>query len=123
MDLLERLGPAGVAIIPLQVLGELLNVCRRKNILPSDHAVERVRQFLAVFNCPQTSSEDLIGAAILADRHRLQFFDALIMMVAARAGATVLLSEDLQDGFEVQGLRIMNPFAANNRAELEALLS
>jgi predicted nucleic acid-binding protein len=56
----------------------------------------------------------LIEALDLADRKMLQYFDALIITVAARAGATMLLSEDMQDGLEVDGLLVVNPFVAGN---------
>jgi predicted nucleic acid-binding protein len=54
-----------------------------------------------------------IRAAVeLADRARLSFWDALVVVAAARAGAAVLYTEDLNDGQEILGVRISNPFAA-----------
>ena len=46
----------------------------------------------------------------LADRAKLSFWDALIVVSAARTGATVLYTEDLNDGQEILGVRISNPF-------------
>ena len=51
-------------------------------------------------------------AVELADRARLSFWDALGVVAAARAGAAVLYTEDLNDGQEILGVRISNPFAA-----------
>jgi hypothetical protein len=46
----------------------------------------------------------------------LAFWDAMLCAAAQRAGVRHLLSEDLQDGFELAGVRFVNPFdAANNR--------
>ncbi len=54
-----------------------------------------------------------VRAAVgLADQARLSFWDALIVVSAARAGAAVLYTEDLNDGQEILGVRICNPFAA-----------
>lgn len=54
-----------------------------------------------------------IRAAIdLADHSKLSFWDALIVVAAARTGATVLYTEDLNDGQEILGVRISNPFSA-----------
>jgi predicted nucleic acid-binding protein len=54
-----------------------------------------------------------IRAAVgLADQDRLSFWDALVVVAAARAGAKVLYTEDLNDGQEILGVRISNPFAA-----------
>ncbi len=55
----------------------------------------------------------LIRAAVgLADQAKLSFWDALVVVTAARSGATVLYTEDLNDGQEILGVRISNPFAA-----------
>ncbi len=45
---------------------------------------------------------------------RLSFWDALIVETAIDAGATVLLSEDFQDGQVFEGLRVVNPFVGVN---------
>jgi hypothetical protein len=46
----------------------------------------------------------------------LAFWDAMLWAAAQRAGVRHLLTEDLQDGFELAGVRFVNPFdAANNR--------
>jgi predicted nucleic acid-binding protein len=53
-----------------------------------------------------------IRAAVgLADQARLSFWDALVAVAAARSGAPVLYSEDLNDGQEILGVRVRNPFA------------
>ena len=53
-----------------------------------------------------------IRAAVgLADQAKISFWDALIVVAAARVGAAVLYTEDLNDGQEILGVRISNPFA------------
>ena len=46
------------------------------------------------------------------ERYRFSFYDSLIVAAALEAGCTRLLSEDLQDGQVIEGLRIENPFLA-----------
>jgi len=48
----------------------------------------------------------------MEDESRIGFWDALIVAAAAKSGATRLLSEDLNPGQKIAGLRIENPFAA-----------
>lgn len=105
-------------IIPVQVLGEFLNVCMRKFKMASVDAIEQVEDYIRVFICPQTTVENLIEAANLSKNQQLQYFDALILTVARRAGASLLLSEDMHDGLEVEGLRVLNPFNPANEAAL-----
>jgi predicted nucleic acid-binding protein len=117
ITLIDRIAPIG-GIVPCQVIGEFLNVCRQKKLVEPKRAVKRVSEFLEGFDCPETNHEDFIKALELADQKMLQYFDALIIIVAARAGATILLSEDMQDGLEIEGLRVVNPFVAGNYAVL-----
>ncbi len=52
-----------------------------------------------------------IRAAVgLADQAKLSFWDALVVVAAARSGAAVLYTEDLNHGQEILGVRIRNPF-------------
>ena len=52
------------------------------------------------------------AAAGLAGQAKLSFWDALVVVATSRTGSTVLYTEDLNDGQEIFGVRISNPFAA-----------
>lgn len=121
---LEILNAASLtdAIIPLHVYGEFLNVCRRKLKIPPTAATEQVVDYALLFQSPATSLEDLTEAAHLSARFALQYFDALIIAVATRAGATMLLSEDMHDGLVIDGVTVVNPFVAGNTALIAAKL-
>ena len=106
------------AAVPVQVLGEFINVCIRKLSVAPIAAVEQVEDFLRIFDCPATEPTDLVEAAALVARFKFAFFDAVICAVACRVGATILLSEDMHDGLEVDGLKIVNPFTAANETLL-----
>lgn len=106
------------AIIPLQVLCEFMNVCKRKLAIAPLDAIGQVQDYLEVFECPQTKAQDVIDAALLSEQSKLSYFDALIIIVAMRNGASILLSEDMHDGLEVDGMRIVNPFVAANETLL-----
>ena len=57
------------------------------------------------------TSPDLIAAAL--DLHVLRsisFYDALVVQAAAAGGCQRVLSEDLQHGATLGGVRIVNPF-------------
>ena len=113
MALLDQLASPG-AIVPLPVFGEFFNACRRRKLIDQELAQVRVEAWASVYDCPPPSIDDYLTASQLSDEYMLQYFDALIITVAARAGAKLLLSEDMQDGLELDGIRIINPFAAAN---------
>ncbi|HLU26136.1 MAG TPA: PIN domain-containing protein [Longimicrobiales bacterium] len=46
----------------------------------------------------------------LRDRFGFSWWDSLIVAAAVKAGCRYLLSEDLPDGLDVDGLTIINPF-------------
>ncbi|MET0370427.1 MAG: PIN domain-containing protein [Sphingobium sp.] len=119
--LVSRLDAAG-GIVPMQVLAEFLNVCRRKSILSAQTAAMRASCYMEVFDTPVTTADDLLAGAAIAARYQLAYFDALICAVSRRVGATLLLSEDMADGMEIAGLRIANPFNPSNAAPIEGLL-
>ena len=55
------------------------------------------------------------GAAVLeavdaAHRHRLSFWDALVVVAAAKSGAAVIYSEDLNHGQRYGSVQVLNPF-------------
>ncbi len=54
--------------------------------------------------------DDLVEASELEERHRLSFWDALIVVAARRSGAHALLTEDLQESRRFDGLLVVNPF-------------
>lgn len=49
-------------------------------------------------------------AALLARDAQLSFWDALIVVAAARSGATHLYTEDLNHGQKLLGVEVVNPF-------------
>lgn len=61
---------------------------------------------------PVGIDEDLVGTAWeIQDRFGLHFWDALVVAAARAAGCDTLLTEDLQHGQDLDGLRVVNPFA------------
>jgi predicted nucleic acid-binding protein len=61
--------------------------------------------------------DDLLAAAQLEERHRLSFWDALVVVAAQRTGAATLLSEDLKDDYRFHGLVVLNPFRRDDALE------
>jgi predicted nucleic acid-binding protein len=97
-------------LLPVQVMAEFLNVTSRKRRDLQAPALAAVAALELGCTLVPTEASDATTAFTLATRHRLQYFDALVLTVAARAGATTLYSEDMQDGFAAAGLQIVNPF-------------
>ncbi len=97
-------------VISTQVLQEYFSVTTRK--LGTDPGIARRRlQLFATLEVVQIDVEMILGATDLHRLHSLSFWDALIIQAAGRAGCEILLTEDLQAGRSIAGVRIMDPFA------------
>lgn len=110
-------------VVTNQVLGEFLNAVRRRHRLRSADAADAVVAWSVTFPVVRTATAQLLRACLLAASHRLQFWDSVILTVAADAGAQWLLTEDIQDGAVVGGVRILNPFDTANAEALDLLLT
>lgn len=98
-------------VISVQVLNEVTSVCHRKLCMPwpeTQALLDAVRTSCKVV--PLTV-ETHAKAVTLAERHQLSFYDAHILSAAIASGAHTLMSEDMQHGFSLDGLRVQNPFS------------
>jgi len=48
-------------------------------------------------------------SVLLSEEAMVSFWDALVVNAAARSGASVLYTEDLNDGQTIRGVRVVNP--------------
>ena len=53
--------------------------------------------------------DDVLAAVDLARLHTLSFWDALIVRAAQQAECRVIYSEDMQHGWKVDGVEVVNP--------------
>jgi predicted nucleic acid-binding protein len=97
--------------LSVQVLNEFTAVSRRKQRRDWREIAEAISDALALVDPPLVLTLDLHAAArMLAENHRLSFYDALIVAAALEAGCDTLFTEDMQHGRTIGGLAIVNPF-------------
>jgi predicted nucleic acid-binding protein len=98
--------------ISIQVLQEFYVTVTRK--LPKPLTARTAREVVHTYDVwapHRPTVEDLVAASELEERHRLAFWDALIIVSAGRCESATLLSEDLQNGQRFGPLVVTNPFA------------
>jgi predicted nucleic acid-binding protein len=94
-----------------QVLQEFyVNATRRLPRPLTAPNARRVIAHYATWPVHRIDPGDILEASALEQRHKLSFWDALVIVSASRLGAVRLLSEDLQHGQTIGGIRIENPF-------------
>ena len=99
-------------VVSVQVLNEVNNVMRRKWQMDWEEIDDFLHVLMPVCIIrPLTLSVHRLGLN-LARRHHFSIYDAMIVAAAIESGCRVLYSEDMQHGFTVDSLQIINPFHA-----------
>ena len=109
--IITDLWDSGLGVISTQVLQEFFVNVVQKIPKPIDkqQAKEIVRDFLK-WHVVVNTGDSIIDAIDICLRFEYSFWDSMIIEAAIKGGATVLISEDLQDGQVVSGVTIKNPF-------------
>jgi predicted nucleic acid-binding protein len=79
--------------------------------MPAGEAAAQVNDWLSIFQLIAVSPSATRTALADAVAGRASYWDALLMATAAEGGCSLILTEDLQDGFMLGGVEIHNPFA------------
>jgi predicted nucleic acid-binding protein len=120
-QVVARLSQAVSLIAPTQTLGELFVVLRRSGASAED-ARTILLEFAQAFGTAASETRTVLAASDLVVDHKLQFWDSLIVTAAADAGCSVLLSEDMHNGFVTRGLTIVDPLRSDPHPRLASLL-
>jgi predicted nucleic acid-binding protein len=97
--------------LSVQVLQEFyVNVTRKIRKPLTRKLAREVVEAYSAWHVEVIGANDVLQASILEERHKLSFWDALILVAAKKAGAETLLSEDLSHGQRIDGVTVENPF-------------
>jgi len=111
-QLIRQAVETGQGVVSFQVVQEFFNVALRRFSKPMTAA--EGEQYLSTVFRPLlaiNSSPALYGDALrLSERHRLSWYDSIIVAAAIQSRSNVLYSEDLRHGQLFGSLRIENPF-------------
>lgn len=98
--------------ISYQVVQEFINVSTRKfqEPLTTTDCKIFVENILHPIWHVYPSKELIFSALNIAEKLKYSFYDSLIIASAQEVSASVLYSEDLQNGHKIGSLHIVNPF-------------
>ena len=109
-EVLRGLWSDRTGVLSPQVLQEFyVNVTRKIRVPLAREVARRVVNAYAAW-CVETTAAEIASAFRIEDESRIGLWDALIVASAAESGAVRILSEDLQAGQVIAGIRIENPF-------------
>ncbi|MBM3756635.1 MAG: PIN domain-containing protein [Acidobacteria bacterium] len=110
--LLGMAARTGAGVLSYQVFQELISVMQKKyRVKPSTAEMKQIlaktrKDFLVV----ESSGELLASALDFRERFNFSWYDSLIVAAARQTECEVLVSEDMHDGLDIDGMRIINPF-------------
>lgn len=110
-EIVEEALVTGSGVLSTQVLQEFFVISTRKLGVAAETARRKV-ELLSALEVVQVRVDLILGAIDLHRLHRLSFWDALIVKCAGAAGCERVLTEGLQHGVVLDGVRIENPFDA-----------
>jgi predicted nucleic acid-binding protein len=111
-QLIRQAADTGEGVVSHQVVQEFFNVALRRFAQPMNAAeaeqylITVFRPLLAVHSSPALYFE----ALRIAGKHRLAWYDSIIVASALEGQCEILYSEDFQHGRKIESLRVENPF-------------
>ena len=109
LDLLKQLFETTSGVLSTQVLQEYCNVAIKKLKLPPAHILAQLDLY-EQFEVVQVTPAIIRAGLDLHQTRSVSFYDAIVLASAQMAGCSVLLSEDMNAGELVGGVRVINPF-------------
>lgn len=98
-----------LGVISTQILQEYFVATTRKLGVNVELAKKRV-EFFSLFHMVQITPQDIFSAINIHRLYSLSFWDSLIIHAAGKSNCRILLSEDMNHGQEIEGVKIVNPF-------------
>lgn len=107
---MERLWDTGEGVVSTQVLQEFYVTVTAK--IPNPLKPREARQIisdLGTWTVAVLETRDILAGSEMAERHRLSFWDGLILAAAHKEEAATLWSEDLSHGQKYGEITVRNP--------------
>ena len=109
MEVLDEHTRSRTGVISLQVLQEyFVTACRKLGLDPG--TARRKVEIFAMLDVAEPTVSDILAAIDLHRFHGFSYWDALVLRMAKQTGCRVILTEDMQHGQVIDGVKIVNPF-------------
>ncbi len=111
IGVISDLWESGNGVISTQVLEELYVTLTKK--VPSPQKKSQVRRILnnyLAWELAVNNGQTILQASEIEENYNISFWDALIVSAAYSKNAAILLTEDLNVGQLIEGIKIVNPF-------------
>ena len=98
-------------VISTQVLQELYVTLTRKIPSPLKRAqVRRILNNYLAWDVAVNDGSTILQASEIEEAYNISFWDAMIVSAAYMKNAAIIITEDLNEGQQMEGITIVNPF-------------
>ncbi len=107
----EGLMLGGPFALSAQVMQEFIaNALHKPRLGISEGNIDATLQMASLVRVQSVTRELVLSAVTLRRRYKLSQWDATILAAAMELGCCVVYSEDMNDGQDYGGVRVVNPF-------------
>lgn len=99
-------------VISTQVLNEFISVMLNKFKMPP-MILKGIIDDMCEYELVETNVNIIKKAMDIKILNQLSFWDSLIISAAKSANCSIILTEDMNDGQVIEGVKIQNPFTLN----------
>jgi len=83
------------------------------NLKKKKFSEERIKNIINAFSnscvISNFSYQILLRASEIREKHKVSFWDSLIIASSIISNCKILYSEDMQSGMDIEGMKILNP--------------
>lgn len=97
-------------VLSTQIVNEVCNNLLRKARYSEGEIQTTIANFKKRYLITTLTTETVLAGSKLRELHCFSYWDSLVIASAIEANCEVLYSEDMQHGFKISGLTIINPF-------------
>ena len=119
IETVDKIASSRGGALSTQVLGEFFTTVTRKLPAPlsGEDAWGRIKHYASAWTIYELTPQVVLEAVRGVRERNMSYWDAQIWAVARLHRLSVVLSEDFQDGFHLEGVRFLNPLRAGFRAQ------
>jgi predicted nucleic acid-binding protein len=112
VEIVKDMWEKRTGVLSTQILQEFyISVTRKiKNPISPFEAREIIKTY-ACWEIRENTSISVIRASEIEEKHRISFWDALVVVAAYEGKVDKILTEDLNSGQLIEGILIENPFS------------
>jgi len=95
--------------VSTQIINEVCINLIKKAKFSEEKISALIKSYYQKYQVTEIDKNVLLKASCIRKKHSFSFWDSIVIASALSANAEILFSEDMQDGFVIENIKILNP--------------